>query len=66
MEFVGFDFFFRYYKNCSGNSIFYEQMQVQKKIDHYWKKAGFTPTENQKQAIIHSKGPLLLTADYLM
>jgi hypothetical protein len=41
-------------------------MPVQKKIDHYWKKAGFTPTENQKQAIIHSKGPLLLTADYLM
>jgi len=37
-------------------------MPVQKKIDHYWKKAGFTPTENQKQAIIHSKGPLLLTA----
>jgi DNA helicase-2/ATP-dependent DNA helicase PcrA len=31
-------------------------------IEHYWKLKNFTPDDNQREAILHTKGPLFLTA----
>lgn len=31
-------------------------------IDHFWEKVGFVPNDAQRQAILHTDGPLLLTA----
>lgn len=31
-------------------------------IENYWKLVGFTPNENQREAILHTEGPLFLTA----
>jgi hypothetical protein len=31
-------------------------------ISYFWKLKGFVPNENQRAAILHKEGPLLLTA----
>ena len=31
-------------------------------IEHFWKKKGFVPNDNQREAILYTDGPLLLTA----
>ena len=37
-------------------------MATQLTIERLWKEVGFTPNENQRKAILHTNGPLLLTA----
>jgi len=37
-------------------------MDSQLTIERLWNEAGFTPNENQRKAILHTNGPLLLTA----
>ena len=33
-----------------------------KSIEYYWKKTAFTPNKSQEKAILHSNGPLFITA----
>jgi DNA helicase-2/ATP-dependent DNA helicase PcrA len=35
---------------------------IKHSIDYLWKKRKFTPTDNQRSAILHTEGPLFLTA----
>ena len=37
-------------------------INTQLTIERLWGEVGFTPNENQRKAILHTKGPLLLTA----
>lgn len=37
-------------------------MEIKRTIEHYWSLTGFTPNDDQRDAILHVDGPLLITA----